>query len=398
MAERKRRRGKKEEKEVLRLESTKTEVEGYTEGTAFLNPIADRQSSEQHSNRHRAFEKDKEEHVQYMRACFSRMPCFYNSVSFQLAARIYQELTYDPAAQSAEDLLLSDMTSQEASGDAEFEDEQQKRHTYKLVFQTLKYKRFLDDMLQDCHFFKKYPQFKEDYIQVLIILCDFKERKFQLRSVKPGEEELEIPKLRSIEEALSVCKTKLDAALARSRIKARVLSVDHLLPDSVRQNEKIGSNMHVYCWVNKIKTDMQQVTDVLVNIGFERVDSEETLKRRTYYLDNQCPDAICFSYLEQEFLESHELLTECHLVVQDKSSCVGVYSVRALMNEGDDVLFINADGGLSIGHLASLTHLSDSVIYCFGVKTEKHYDTIIKNMARIGVKSILKITLKMPAY
>lgn len=96
-------------------------------------------------------------------------------------------------------------------------------------------------------------QFKEDYSQVMVILCDFKERKFQIRQ-PPEPKETSIPSLSQIEDALNTCKTKLNAALARSRIKARVLSIDHLLPDSVRQNDKIGSNMHMYCWVNQIKT------------------------------------------------------------------------------------------------------------------------------------------------
>jgi len=57
-----------------------------------------------------------------------------------------------------------------------------------------------------------------------------------------------------IEEALYRSKTKLNAALARSRIKSRVLSIDWLLPDSVRKNDKIGCRMHVTCWVNFVKT------------------------------------------------------------------------------------------------------------------------------------------------
>jgi len=63
-----------------------------------------------------------------------------------------------------------------------------------------------------------------------------------------------VPKMEHIEEALYRSKTKLNAALARSRIKSRVLSIDWLLPDSVRKNEKIGCRMHVTCWVNCVKT------------------------------------------------------------------------------------------------------------------------------------------------
>lgn len=95
-------------------------------------------------------------------------------------------------------------------------------------------------------------QLKPDHALVKVILCDLQLRKFQLRTPLPGEE-LDAH-LTEIEKALYSCKTKLNAALARSRIKAGVLTVDHLLPESVRKNEKYASKMNVCIWVNAIKT------------------------------------------------------------------------------------------------------------------------------------------------
>jgi len=86
----------------------------------------------------------------------------------------------------------------------------------------------------------------------MVILCDYKLRKFQRRI--PASDEVIVAKMSNIEDALYRSKTKLNAALARSRIKSRVLSIDWLLPDSVRKNEKIGNRMHVSCWVNFVKT------------------------------------------------------------------------------------------------------------------------------------------------
>ena len=73
-------------------------------------------------------------------------------------------------------------------------------------------------------------------------------------SSQDGAHGVTAPKMEHIEEALYRSTTKLNAALARSRIKSRVLSIDWLLPDSVRKNEKIGCRMHVTCWVNYVKT------------------------------------------------------------------------------------------------------------------------------------------------
>ena len=97
-----------------------------------------------------------------------------------------------------------------------------------------------------------YVQHQDDFSSVMVILCDFKLRKFQRRMLA-GDEAV-VGKMSQIEDALYRTKTRLNAALARSRIKSRVLSIDWLLPDSVRKNDKISCRMHVTCWVNFVKT------------------------------------------------------------------------------------------------------------------------------------------------
>ena len=94
-------------------------------------------------------------------------------------------------------------------------------------------------------------QCEDDLSAVMVILCDYKLRKFQRRLQTPGE--VIVPEMSYIEDALHRSKIRLNAALARSRINSQVLSIDWLLPDSVRNNDKIGSSMHVSCWVNYLK-------------------------------------------------------------------------------------------------------------------------------------------------
>jgi len=86
----------------------------------------------------------------------------------------------------------------------------------------------------------------------MVILCDFKLRKFQRRLTTLDD--VIVPKMSCIEEDLHRSKTRLNAALARSRIKSQVLSLEMLLPDSVRKNDEIGAKMHVCCWVNCLKS------------------------------------------------------------------------------------------------------------------------------------------------
>lgn len=92
----------------------------------------------------------------------------------------------------------------------------------------------------------------EDSGLVMVMLCDFQGRKFQQRHALPGETVL--PDLLEIEQAILECKTHLNAALARRRIKAEAPSLDHLLPDTVRSKEELRSSMPVYGWINNRKS------------------------------------------------------------------------------------------------------------------------------------------------
>jgi hypothetical protein len=91
----------------------------------------------------------------------------------------------------------------------------------------------------------------------MVILCDFKLRKFQRRLLASDEQI--VPRMSQIEDAIYRAKTKLNAALARSRIKSRVQSIDWLLPASIRMNDRLGSRQYVTCWVNFIKARTSRV-------------------------------------------------------------------------------------------------------------------------------------------
>ena len=114
-------------------------------------------------------------------------------------------------------------------------------------------------------------QYADDLPVVMVTLCDYMTRKFQRRVraklLRPvtssvplaatdvsGDDDDEYEYLVGIEDALHSCSTKLKSSHARSRIQAQVLSFDALLPSSVRQNEKLSSNMIVSGWVNFRKT------------------------------------------------------------------------------------------------------------------------------------------------
>ena len=86
----------------------------------------------------------------------------------------------------------------------------------------------------------------------MVVLWDYQNRKFQQRTPEPDEDLLS--DVQSVEEAIVEYKTKLNASLARNRIKASAASLEFLLPDKVRSKEEIRSKMPVYVWINNLKT------------------------------------------------------------------------------------------------------------------------------------------------
>ena len=118
----------------MRLDTTKTEVDGA--GGYFLSPQAEQGL---YANDHDGIvvKEKSPEYNRYMREFFHREPCIYNHTNFQRAALIYHALrggTRDPM------LDLLGEKPKEILPTIEFEDENEKRLTFSLVFQTLKCK------------------------------------------------------------------------------------------------------------------------------------------------------------------------------------------------------------------------------------------------------------------
>ena len=86
----------------------------------------------------------------------------------------------------------------------------------------------------------------------MVVLWDYQNRKFQQRT--PQKDEFLDPVVQQVEEAIIEYKTKLNASLARHRIKASAPSLEFLLPEKVRSQEDLASKLPVYVWVNNLKT------------------------------------------------------------------------------------------------------------------------------------------------
>ena len=98
----------------------------------------------------------------------------------------------------------------------------------------------------------------ENHSITMVILWDMINRKFAKRARRQPESC--IPYVQEIEEDLLRYATKLNASVARSRIKYQAPSIENLLPENVREREKRGSEMPCYAWVNQLKTRWKQET------------------------------------------------------------------------------------------------------------------------------------------
>ena len=69
--------------------------------------------------------------------------------------------------------------------------------------------------------------------------------------------------------------------------------------------------------------------------------------------------------------------------------------MKALINEGDDILVVNVGSGLTAIHMASLTNGSDSMIYAFGAQNEIRLKQINQKIQNFGAKCILLMLQSM---
>ncbi|XP_046329088.2 putative methyltransferase NSUN7 isoform X1 [Haliotis rufescens] len=326
----------------------------------------------------------------YRQEFFFKEPTVYSHRMFVRGAKIYSVLKQDPNEGSPylRRKQLANAPIQPPVADEEFKDEIEKRKTYELAFAALKYQTILEAIAEESSFFSYHPEVKHDQSLVMVMLFDFQTRKFQHRSPFPDEELDEV--CLEVERAILDFKIKLNACLARHRIKARAPSIEFLLPEQVRQQEENNKfQMPVYMWVNHHKTNLADVIHRLKEEGHEQVScSVLDLKEKKFVVDHHCPDMLVFAPDAAQYLHGHPLVTSGHIVMQDKSSCLAPHSVKHLLNEEDDVIHVNMGSGLTTAHLSSLLKGSGSHIYAFGATCDVESYRVHHTFDHLGVRNI----------
>ncbi|XP_028347832.1 putative methyltransferase NSUN7 isoform X2 [Physeter macrocephalus] len=217
------------------------------------------------------------------------------------------------------------------------------------------------------------------------MLYDFQDRKFQARLLSDNEES--IAEVVEVENLLNSFKTKLAAALARCRIKHDALSIYHILPETVRNQELRASTLPLYAWINTCKISPEEVYHSLKKKGYNKVKSVLHIDNKVFAVDQHCYDVLIFpSHLKSDLLNT-DLFKDYNLVFQDKSRSLAVHSVEALLNMDDDILMVNTGSWYTVAHMSVLTNNNTSKIFVCGVQSQAK-DPDLKNLfTKMGCKN-----------
>ncbi|XP_055081021.1 putative methyltransferase NSUN7 [Periophthalmus magnuspinnatus] len=278
----------------------------------------------------------------------------------------------------------------------EVTDDEMQRAAYKLAFNSLKYQELLENIILDSSFYLT-QQLPDDQMSlVVVMLYDFQDRKFVPRECENTDKD--IKEVRDVELHLLRFKTKLAASLARWRIKHELLSIECMLPESVRIKQDRASSLMLYAWVNSLKSSVDEVQSVLERAGFSRVRSVGQLQGKTFCQDTHCEDLLVFPTLVRAHLEPTSLLSNHKLIVQDKACCLGPNAVCPLLQEPEtgDVLMAGCFSGLTVVHTASLIAMKlkstsndkSTVFVCVGDRTESQREKLQQVVNAMGCKNV----------
>uniref|UniRef100_A0A3Q2Z2L5 NOL1/NOP2/NSUN 5/7 ferredoxin-like domain-containing protein n=1 Tax=Hippocampus comes TaxID=109280 RepID=A0A3Q2Z2L5_HIPCM len=219
------------------------------------------------------------------------------------------------------------------------------RPAYELAFNTLILKHSVDSVMHRSSFSSTTSNL------FAVMLYDLKDRKFFPQDPTRKES---IREVRDVENYLIRFKTKLEASLARYRIKHDLSSLDCILPESVKVKQERSNRLPLYAWVNTLRSSLDEVQNVLMDAGLSQVNSIRQLEGQTFCQDADCEDLLVFPTQMKERLDSTKLLHNLKLVMQDKSCSLAPKVAISFLPDDGDVLLVGTFSGLTVSHTASL--------------------------------------------
>ncbi|XP_073326279.1 28S rRNA (cytosine-C(5))-methyltransferase [Pagrus major] len=195
---------------------------------------------------------------------------------------------------------------------------------------------------------------------------------------------------------------RLQAALARMKVKKKVCKNEDLLPDGLKV--LAGDRLPRYVRVNTLKTTVEDVVDYAKRDGLSylgqasRLD-DLTLKEKHFVKDMHLPELLVFS--PKTDFHDHFMYKAGHIILQDKASCLPAY----LLNPppGSHVIDACAAPGNKTSHLAAIMK-NKGKLFAFDLDA-KRLSTMSTLLLRAGVtcqqlanQDFLKVDPDSPQY
>ncbi|KDR23735.1 Putative methyltransferase NSUN7 [Zootermopsis nevadensis] len=209
-----------------------------------------------------------------------------------------------------------------------FDDDEEMRHVYSLVYDVFRYKSVLNQTLVDTAFFDQCPQFEKQTKIVWLLLYDLYKRRFL-----PRDQHEELLRERMFEESgllnadtkLWSVRVKLAAAISRLRIKNNALKLSQLLPPHLRDERVLALvEAPVTAWINTFKIDTDYVTRLLDEAGLKRLVHEQLrVDALSYTYHEMCPKVIKFHPTLRSNLAQSTIVRKQLIVLQDCAFCFG---------------------------------------------------------------------------
>lgn len=148
-------------------------------------------------------------------------------------------------------------------------------------------------------------------------------------------------------------RSRLQAALARMKVKQNVSRNEDLLPANIQR--PVGDKLPRYVRVNTLKTTVEDAVDYMKRDGFTYLGQacrleDFTLKEKEFVMDMHLPEVLVFS--PKTDFHDHFLYKAGHIILQDKASCLPAY----LLNPppGSHLIDACAAPGNKSSHLAAV--------------------------------------------
>ncbi|KAI8488810.1 putative methyltransferase nsun7 [Branchiostoma belcheri] len=294
------------------------------------------------------------------------------------------------AALKYQDLLIDQLLILHGSLEINHvEDEDTRRQTFKLAYAALKYQDLLEDVIIESGFQSSNPLPQESMCLTVVAFYVLMNQKFYLpRRHRRGPV---IEEVQEVQDALQSAKTGLNATLARLRIRDRILTIDSLLPENVRNRDKYARTLPVYGWVNTVKSCFEEVVTGLEEDGFKAPDpDDEEFTGRVYKKLLHFSDTLIFPGENKERLRDHPLVQNGSLILQDRSVAMPAYTIKSLLSlsSGCDVICTHAGSGHLAAHVWALLDREEFQVFAMGARTPEQAGSLRSTVSQLGMQHV----------